>query len=146
MLFASIKLIHLLSLMLLVSSSIAKNLLVRKALSPESIRKCRTADRVSGAMAGLMVVSGLGMLYLNPRGYSFYACNGLFWLKIALLVVASFFIIRTKIFFKSFPDSQQSGEFKVPASIRSILAFDLFSLFAMAVLGLFIAKGITVNF
>ncbi|MGA8515510.1 MAG: DUF2214 family protein [Burkholderiaceae bacterium] len=146
MLFACIKLIHLLSLLLLVSSSIAKNLLVRKALSPESIRKCRAADRVSGAMAGLMVVSGICMLYLSPKGYSFYGGNALFWLKIALLVVASLFIIRTKIFFKSFPDSQESGEFKVPGSIRSILAFDLFSLSAMAVLGVLIVKGTIVNF
>jgi uncharacterized membrane protein len=146
MLFASIKLIHLLSLLLLASSSIAKNLLVRKTLSPESIRKCRAADRVSGAMAGLMVVSGIGMLYLSPKGYSFYGSNALFWLKIAILVVASLFIIRTKIFFKSFPDSQQSGGFKAPGSIRSILAFDLFSLSAMAVLGVLIVKGTKVNF
>jgi uncharacterized membrane protein len=146
MLFASIKLIHLLSLLLLASSSIAKNLLARKALSPKSIRKCRAADRVSGAMAGLMVVSGIGMLYLSPKGYSFYGGNALFWFKIVLLVVASLFIIRTKIFFKSFPDFQKNGESKAPSSIRSILAFDLFSLFAMAVLGALIAKGTIVNF
>jgi uncharacterized membrane protein len=147
MLFTIAKLIHLLSLLLLVGSSISKNVLVRKALiSASVIRKCRIADRVSGATAGLMIVSGMGMLYLSPKGYSFYGGNALFWLKIALLIVASVFIIRTKIFFRDPANAQGSGDVKVPSSIKSILAFDLMSLFAMAALGALIVRGSMVKF
>jgi uncharacterized membrane protein len=147
MLFTIAKLIHLLSLLLLVGSSISKNVLVRKAaISASVIRKCRIADRVSGATAGLMIVSGMGMLYLSPKGYSFYGGNALFWLKIALLIVASVFIIRTKIFFRDPANAQSSVDVKVPSSIKSILAFDLMSLLAMAALGALIVRGSMVKF
>jgi uncharacterized membrane protein len=147
MLFTIAKLIHLLSLLLLVGSSISKNVLVRKAaISASVIRKCRIADRVSGATAGLMIVSGMGMLYLSPKGYSFYGGNALFWLKIALLIVASVFIIRTKIFFRDPANAQGSGDVKVPSSIKGILAFALVSLFAMAALGALIVRGSMVKF
>jgi uncharacterized membrane protein len=147
LLFTIVKLIHLFSLLLLIASSITKNFLIRKAsVSADVIQKCRIADRVSGATAGLMIASGIGMLYLSPKGYSFYGNNGLFWLKIALLVVASIFIIRTKIFFRNYTPSQPNSEIKVPSPIRRILAFDLFSLFAMAALGVLIVSGTTVKF
>jgi uncharacterized membrane protein len=115
-------------------------------VSAKVIRKCRVADRVSGATAGLMIASGIGMLYLSPKGYSSYVSNDLFWLKIALLVVASVFIIHTKIFFRKNTPSQLNSEIKVPSSIKRILAFDLFSLFVMAALGVLIVSGTTVKF
>jgi putative membrane protein len=147
MLFTTAKFIHLLSLLLLVASSITKNILVRKALvSADIVGKCRAADRVSGATAGLMIVSGIGMLYLSPKGYSFYSGNGLFWLKITLLIVASVFIVRTKIFFRNPINSQQIGGINVPGAIKGILVFDLMSLFAMAALGVLIVKGTMVKF
>jgi uncharacterized membrane protein len=147
MLFAIAKFIHLLSLLLLATSSISKNILVRRApVTSSVIRKCRIADRVSGATAGLMIVSGIGMLYLSAKGFSFYGGNGLFWLKIALLFVASVFIIRTKIFFRDPANAQGDREVRVPSSIKNILAFDLMSLLAMAVLGALIVKGSIVKF
>jgi uncharacterized membrane protein len=147
MLFTIVKLVHLLSLLLLIASSITKNFLVRKAsVSTAVVRNCRVADRVSGATAGLMIASGIGMLYLSPKGYSFYGNNGLFWLKIALLIVASAFIIRTKIFFRNSAASLLNSEIKVPSSIRGILAFDLFSLFVMTALGVLIVSGTMVKF
>jgi uncharacterized membrane protein len=132
MLFTILKFVHLLSLLLLIASSITKNFLVRKASVPAYvIHKCRVADRVSGATAGLMIASGN---------------NGLFWLKIALLIVTSIFIIRTKIFFRNSTSSQLNSEIKVPSSIKGILAFDLLSLFAMAALGVLIVSGTVVQF
>lgn len=147
MLFTSVKFIHVLSLIFLIASSVTKNILVRKATVPsKSISRCRVADRVSGAAAGLMIVSGIGMLNLSPKGFSFYGGNALFWVKIALLVIASIFIIRTKIFFRSSLNLRQSGETNIPSSIRGILAFDLVSLLAMVTLGVLLAGGSMVNF
>lgn len=147
MLFTSVKFIHVLSLIFLIASSVTKNILVRKATVPsKSISRCRVADRVSGATAGLMIVSGIGMLYLSPKGFPYYGGNALFWVKIALLVIASIFIIRTKIFFRNSLNLQQSGVTNIPNSIRGILAFDLVSLLAMATLGVLLAGGSMVNF
>jgi uncharacterized membrane protein len=146
-LFTTAKFIHLFPLALLEVSSISKNILVcEAAVTASVIRKCRIADRVSGATAGLMIVSGIGMLYLSPKGLSFYGGNGLFWLKIALLIVASVFIIRTKIFFRDPANAQGTRDAKVPSSIKSILAFDLMSLLAMAALGAHIVRGSMVKF
>jgi uncharacterized membrane protein len=147
MLFTSVKFIHFFSLIFLMASSVTKNILVRKSSVPSiSISRCRVADRVSGAAAGLMIVSGIGMLYLSPKGFPFYGGNALFWVKIALLVIASIFIIRTKIFFRNSLNLRQSGQTKIPSSIRGILVFDLASLLAMVTLGVLIAGGSMVNF
>lgn len=142
MLFTTVKFTHLLSLLLLVCSSLAKNLLVgAKPFDAKSIARCRTADRVSGAAAGVIVLTGIAMIYGSPKGAGFYTSNPSLWIKVAILVVASVLIVRTKVFFRSAAKIQPNGAVDVPAVIPSILKVDLLSLVVMTYLGVLVAYG-----
>ena len=63
MLFTAVKFTHLRSLLRLFCSSLAKNLLVAaKPIDALAIARCRTADRVSEAAAGFIVLTGIAMI------------------------------------------------------------------------------------
>lgn len=146
MLFTTVKFLHLLAVMLLFSASLIKNLLLGQAsIQSQTMRWCRTADRISGAAAGLVVLSGIGLLYLSPKGAGFYTANSFFWLKIGLLVFASALIIRTKLFFREQAKLVGAGPVDVPRSVVNILKFDLASLVLMAYLGVVVVNGISLQ-
>jgi putative membrane protein len=143
MLFPTLKFLHLLSLISLFAASLAKNLLVAKVQVPSrNIELCRVADRVSGAAAGLVVFTGAGLLYFSAKGSGFYTSNGLFWLKIFLLLLASALIIRTKLFFRKETKAASSTNIDVPATISKILKFDLASLAVITYLAVLVVNGI----
>ena len=143
MLFTAVKFIHLVSLLLLFCSSLAKNfLLSAKPIDAHAIARCRTADRVSGAAAGIIVLTGLAMIYGSPKGAGFYTSNPSLWIKVAVLVIASALIVRTKVFFRSAVNVPQSATIDVPAMIPSFLKVDLASLVVMTYLGVLVSYGI----
>jgi putative membrane protein len=143
MLFSTLKFLHLLSLISLFAASLAKNLLVAKVRVPSrNIELCRVADRASGAAAGLVVLTGLGLLHFSAKGSSFYTSNGLFWLKIFMLLLASALIIRTKLFFRKEAKAASSTNVNVPGTISKILKFDLASLVVITYLGVLVVNGI----
>jgi putative membrane protein len=143
MIFTTIKFLHLLALLFLFTASVIKNLLLIQApIRSQTIQRCKTADQVSGAAAGVIVLTGIGLLYLSPKGSAFYTANSFFWLKIAVLVVASALIVRTKIFFREQAKRTEFDAVEVPRSIVGILKFDLASLVLMAYLGVLIVNGI----
>jgi uncharacterized membrane protein len=67
-----VKLVHLLAWVMLVVSSIQKNRLISaQALDESAVLRLRRWDKVSGAMAGLMLLSGWGLLlwWAKPTSY-----------------------------------------------------------------------------
>lgn len=141
--FVTIKFLHLLALMVLFAASAIKNLLLAKGTVPsQAIRSCRTADQVSGAAAGVVVLTGVGLLYLSAKGAAFYTANPLFWLKIGILIGASLLIVRTKIFFRQQVKKADASACEVPRPIARILKIDLLSLMVMAYLGVLIVNGL----
>ena len=143
MLFASLKFLYLLSLISLFAASLAKNLLVaRVQVSSRNLLHCATADRASGAAAGVVVVTGLGLLHFSAKGSTFYTSNGLFWLKLLMLLLASALIIRTKLFFRKEAKAASSTSVEVPGTISKILKFDLASLVVITYLAVLVVNGI----
>jgi putative membrane protein len=143
MLFTSLKFLHLLSLIALFASNLAKNFLVAPSRVPSrNILLCRAADRASGAAAGVVVLTGLGLLQFSPKGSSFYTSNSLFWLKILVLVLASALIIRTKIFFRKHANAAPSISVDVPGAMSKILKFDFVSLLVITYLAVLVVNGI----
>lgn len=145
MLFTTVKFAHLIALLLLFCASMAKNLLLTaRPLEAIGIDRCRTADRLSGVAAVFIVVSGAGLIYLSPKGIDFYTANSSLWIKIAVLILASALIVRTKVFFRSAAKAPAAA-IDVPSAIPSILKFDLASLVVMTYLGVLVAYGIGIG-
>ncbi len=143
MLFAALKFSHLLALMLLFSASLAKNLLIAQTpVQSQSLYLCRRADQVSGAAAGLVVLSGIALLFSSPKGSAFYTSNSLFWLKLFVLFLASALIVRTKLFFRKRENAMSTCAAEVPRFVRAILKFDFASLVVITGLGVLIVSGV----
>lgn len=146
MLFSTVKFTHLLSLLLLFCASVAKNLIL--AVGPVEARtivRCRRADRISGYAAVLIVLSGLALPLLSPKGIDFYTANSSLWIKVAVLIIASALIVRTKVFFRSKSNITLPAAIPVPASVPLILKVDLASLVLMTYLGVLVAYGIGIR-
>ena len=143
MLFIAVKCLHIMALLVLFSSSLTKNILVLQTpFNGQLARWARIADRASGAAAGVAVLSGLALVWLSSKGLDFYTSNGLFWLKMALLLLASGLIIRTKLFFRKHAGDPPKSTTPMPRGMPTILKFDLASLVVMACLGVVLASGL----
>jgi len=60
------------------------------------VRRMQAIDRWYGAVAGLVIASGLGRLFLGVKGPAFYVHNPVFWTKMALfLAIALISIVPT---------------------------------------------------
>jgi uncharacterized membrane protein len=135
------KFAHLLAWGLLVLSSIQKNRLISNPSLDESIvLKMRTWDKVSGAMSGVMLLSGLGMLlwWAKPTGY--YFDSAWFSVKMAFFVVGSAWIVLTKIWMRRALRTAHWPQ-SAPDMVKRGLRFDLICLSVMTLCGLSLAHG-----
>lgn len=80
---------HFLSIFALASMLAVEVALVRKQLSAGQLERLKTVDRWYGAVAGLVVLTGLSLLFFGAKGSSFYVHNPVFWTKMALFVTVA---------------------------------------------------------
>lgn len=136
-----IKSIHYLCFFALLYSSAMKNwLLARATLSTAQVQCVRRFDKLSGAAAGIILLTGLSMLLWLAKPTSYYLTQPLFALKISIFVAASALIVLTKIEFKR-AVSQAQVIWHVPRKVKVILITDLLGLFLMALLGYLVAHS-----
>jgi uncharacterized membrane protein len=136
-----VKLVHLLAWVMLVVSSIQKNRLISaQALDESAVLRLRRWDKVSGAMAGLMLLSGLGLLLWFAKPTSYYLNSEFFAVKMVFFTVGSLWIVLTKIWMRRTLRLAQWPQIP-PASVRRGLRFDLLCLSVMSLCGLWLAHG-----
>ena len=136
-----VKFIHLLAWLLLFTSSIQKNRLISsKSLDESVVLRMRKWDKVSGAMSGVMLVSGIGMLIWWAKPTSHYLGSVWFAVKMGFFVVGSAWIVLTKIWMRRALRTSQWPQIP-PASVRGGLRFDLVCLSVMTLCGFLLAHG-----
>lgn len=136
-----VKLVHLLAWVMLVASSIQKNRLISaQALDESAVLQLRRWDKVSGAMAGLMLLSGLGLLLWWAKPTNYYLNSEYFAVKMAFFTVGSLWIVLTKIWMRRALRLAQWPQIP-PASVRRGLRFDLLCLSVMSLCVLWLAHG-----
>jgi len=136
-----IQIVHISFAFLCIFASFSKNrLLWKSSLRQGDIARVRMFDKLSAAMAGLLILSGLAMLFWFAKPTYIYTANPLFWLKMVLFVVASALIIWTK---KDLRAAAASGvdRWIPPLRVRAILGFDFIGLFILVALGRTLATG-----
>jgi uncharacterized membrane protein len=135
------KTLHLLAWVLLFTSSIQKNRLISTQVLDEStVLRMRNWDKVSGAMSGLMLPSGLGMLFWWAKPAADYLESEWFAVKMAFFVVGSAWIVLTKIWMRPALNASHWPQVP-PALVRRGLRFDLVCLSVMTLCGLSLAHG-----
>jgi putative membrane protein len=136
-----VKIIHYLCFSALLYSSAMKNWLLCPArISLAQLQRLRRFDKLSGAAAGVILLTGLAMLLWLAKPTGYYLSQPLFLLKISIFVIASSLIVLTKIAFKRALASAEAL-WTAPRKVKLILAIDLSGLVMMAVLGYLVAHS-----
>ncbi len=134
-----VKALHLGALLVLLWSSIRKNIFLTPAsLTGANAQRTANFDKLSAGAAGVMLLSGLAMVLLLGKPTAYYAANPAFWFKLAIFILASGLIVWTKVFIRQ-AKSQVSST--VPQAVRWILRFDFAGILLMASLGFAVARG-----
>lgn len=82
----SLAIVHHLLMFTLAAILAAETVLVRPGLAGNAVRRLGRMDRVYGAVAGLIVVVGIGRVLFGLKGWEFYVFNWAFWAKMAAFV------------------------------------------------------------
>ena len=136
-----VKFLHLLAWMLLFVSSIQKNRLISSpSLDETVVMRMRKWDKVSGAMSGVMLLTGFGMLVWWAKPTSYYLGSVWFAVKMGFFVVGSAWIVLTKVWMRRALHAAQWPQMP-PALVRRGLRFDLVCLSVMTLCGLLLAHG-----
>jgi putative membrane protein len=138
-----VKMLHLISLLVLLYASAFKNILLNRAqIEAPALAKALRLDKLSGAAAGVMMLSGVAMLLWLAKPTSYYLQNPYFLLKIFIFVLASSLVVVSKIFLRRAFKASHSTLIVVPKHIQWILRFDLLGLLIMAGLGGLVTRGL----
>lgn len=87
---------HFLCIFLLASLLAGEAILLRKSLSRERVAQIQSVDRWYGISAGLVIATGLLLVFFGLKGAAYYAHNAIFWVKMALfLCIALISIVPT---------------------------------------------------
>ena len=75
--------------------------LLRKSLPSGMLRQLQIVDRWYGILAGLVILTGLSLVFFGLKGPVFYTHNPVFWTKMGLFVaVAALSVVPTMAYLK----------------------------------------------
>jgi putative membrane protein len=77
---------HFLCIFALASLLAGEAFLLKKSLSREGVAQLQGIDRYYGMVAGLVIVTGLLLVFFGEKGAAYYAHNAIFWVKMAIFV------------------------------------------------------------
>ena len=80
---------HFACIFLLASLLTGELILFRKTLPAGMVRQLQIVDRWYGILAGLVILTGLSLLFFGLKGPAFYTHNPVFWTKMALFVTVA---------------------------------------------------------
>ncbi|HVR46094.1 MAG TPA: DUF2214 family protein [Candidatus Binatia bacterium] len=88
---------HFVCIFVLASLLAGELLLLRRSLSREGVAQLQGVDRYYGMMAGLVIVTGLLLVFFGEKGASYYAHNAIFWVKMVIFVTIALISIAPTI-------------------------------------------------
>ncbi|HZY99820.1 MAG TPA: DUF2214 family protein [Candidatus Baltobacteraceae bacterium] len=81
--------VHFLCIFSLASILVVEIVLFRQTIARDTLKQLQIVDRWYGIVAGLVVASGLALLFFGAKGSAFYSHNPVFWTKMALVAVVA---------------------------------------------------------
>ncbi len=87
---------HFVCIFLLACLLTGEAFILKKSLSRDGVAQLQGVDRYYGVAAGLVIVTGLLLVFFSAKGAAYYAHNAIFWMKMGLFVsVALISIVPT---------------------------------------------------
>jgi putative membrane protein len=90
---------HFLCIFLLVSLLTSELVLFRKRLPGAMLQQLQALDRFYGIAAGLVIVTGVLLVFFGLKGSAYYAHNPVFWTKMVLFVIVALISIAPTLAF-----------------------------------------------
>jgi putative membrane protein len=77
---------HFVCIFLLASVLAGEAFILEKSLSRQRVAQLQAIDRYYGIVAGLVILTGLLLVFFGAKGSAYYAHNAIFWIKMALFL------------------------------------------------------------
>jgi putative membrane protein len=90
---------HFVCIFLLACLLAGEAFLLKKSLPREGVAQLQGIDRYYGIAAGLVIVTGLLLVFFGAKGPAYYAHNAIFWMKMALFVSVALISIAPTVAF-----------------------------------------------
>jgi putative membrane protein len=80
---------HFICIFLLASLLAGEAFLLRKSLPRSRVVQLQVVDRWYGMVAGLVIVTGVLLVFFGEKGAWYYGHNAIFWTKMAIFVIVA---------------------------------------------------------
>jgi putative membrane protein len=135
-----VKYIHIVGIMVFVSSLVLEHMLIKPKMSPTEIGKVAIVDLVYGVSATTVLIAGLLLWFVVGKGANFYTPNPVFHAKVGIFVLVALISIYPTIFFiKNRRSTLQLVS--MPKSIVMIVRFELLMVLLLPLLAVLMAQG-----
>ncbi len=107
--------IHYVSIMLMMATLLAEHLILKAEMTVAQARTLQRLDIIYGAMAGIVLVTGIARMYLE-KGVTYYLHSGAFHALVTVFVIVALFsIYPTVVFLRWRPDTTAGRGQLLPA-------------------------------
>jgi putative membrane protein len=90
---------HFVTIFVLASLLAAEMFLLKRSLPGDRVTQLQDVDRWTGIFAGLVIVTGLLLVFFGVKGATYYAHNAIFWTKMGIFVVIALLSIIPTVTF-----------------------------------------------
>ncbi len=91
--------VHIVLIVTLASLLVGELAIFRQTLPGDLVRRLQVLDRAYGVVAGLVVLSGLSLLFYSSFGPLYFVRNPVFWIKMALFLAVALISIAPTLAF-----------------------------------------------
>lgn len=138
--------LHHLAAFAVVATLVLEFVLIRDAITPQSVRRLKAVDAVFGASAGLLLVIGLLRVAHFEKGAAYYFHNGFFLAKLSLFIAVGLLSIVPTLEFISWGKALKRGEIPAVAPqrirlLKGLIHAELAGIVLILFCAAFMAKG-----
>jgi putative membrane protein len=88
---------HFVMIFLLASVLAGEAFILRQSLSRYRVAQLQAVDRYYGIVAGLVIITGLLLVFFDAKGSAYYAHNPIFWTKMGLFLAIALLSIAPTV-------------------------------------------------
>lgn len=140
---------HFVCIFLLACFLAGEAFVLKKSLSRRDLTQLQGIDRYYGILAGLVIVTGLLLVFFGEKGSAYYAHNGIFWMKMVLFVAIALISIVPTVAFSRWNGREtvdgsillQDGEYR---RLRALLWVEIGLLALIPLCAAVMANGISI--
>ncbi|MGB0432685.1 MAG: DUF2214 family protein [Bacteroidia bacterium] len=137
-----IKYLHILFVLILVSSVFTELILIKKKLNRRTISLLAKLDAGYGLASIAVVGLGLALWFGLGKPAEFYSDNPIFWLKVSLAILLGLLSIYPTVYFIKNRTGNQNDEIQVKKWVLICIYIEVGVLVVIPLLAVFMANGV----